>query len=568
METLIEVLEESVARFGDRPALSMRRDDGTLEAWTYRELDRRSRLAAWRLRAAGLQPGDRILTWSPSCPELAAAYFGAMRARLLIVPLDLRMSPEAIRNVVEKAGPRRLILGTGRDAPDPRDADLGRFPTTTTDVLCAEPDESFPEDWFEQVGAWERPGPTDVFELIFTSGTTGAPKGVMLAHRSLVASIRSYSSLVPPMDNRLVSLLPLSHLLEQLIGLYYVLSVGADIHYVRSRNPRVIFDALRERRVTSMILVPQYIDLFWSGIEREVERRGLGRVFGILRSIARRLPMRVRPLLFRSVHQQLGGHFRLFLSAGAYLPPAVQQAWEDIGVTILQAYGSTEAVTGCCTTLDDHGLGTVGRPAAGTEVRISEDGEIQFRGPTLFQGYWNDPVRTAEAFTEDGWYRTGDIGHFDAAGRLVLSGRKKDIIVLPNGFNVYPEDIENALRDEGLRDSVVLETRPGRIEAIVLWPGTHGAPQGGDIPARDGSDHAADVRGEIDRIVKAANARLGANQRIAAWRLWPDADFPRTHTLKVKREQVRAWAVVEAPLPVADERPAVASAAGESGAEV
>ena len=136
-------------------------------------------------------------------------------------------------------------------------------------------------------------------------------------------------------------------------------------------------------------------------------------------------------------------------------------------------------------------------------------------------------------------------------------GRTRDIIVLPNGFNVYPEDIENALRIAGIRDSVVLETSPGRIEAIVLAPGTHGLPQGGDLPGgRAGglAGDAADVRARIDAAVKAANGRLGPNQRVAGWRLWPDEDFPRTHTLKVKRDRVRAWAAVEAPLPVKESR--------------
>jgi long-chain acyl-CoA synthetase len=349
------------------------------------------------------------------------------------------------------------------------------------------------------------------------------------------------------MEHRLVSLLPLSHLLEQSVGLYYALSVGADILYVRSRNPRVIFDALRDHRVTSMVVVPQILDLFWSAIEREVGKRGRTTAFDRLREIARRLPQGVRPWLFGSVHRQLGGHFRLFLSAGAFLPPALQQGWEDLGVTVLQGYGATETGTGSCTRLEDHGLGTVGRPPEGVEMRIADDGEIQFKGPTVFSGYWENPTATAEAFTSDGWYRTGDIGHLDAAGRLILSGRKKDIIVLPNGFNVYPEDIENALRIAGIRDSVVLETRPGRIEAVVLGSATS---LPGDAAASAPANDAAMIRDRVDGAVKAANASLGPNQRIAGWRLWPEDDFPRTHTLKIKRAPVRAWVAADTPLPV------------------
>jgi long-chain acyl-CoA synthetase len=550
--TLVDLLEEAVGRYGDRSALSLRRDDGSTTTWSFRELDRRSRLAAWRLRALGLQPGERVLTWSASTPELPAAYFGAMRARLVIVPLDLRMSAEAVEGIVTASEARHLILGTGRDAPDPRESGLDRFPTTTVDALCAEPDESIPADWERRAAAWPGPATDELFELVFTSGTTGTPKGVMLAHDNVLASIDSFHRIVPPMEHRLVSVLPLSHLLEQAVGLYYALSVGADILYVRSRNPRVIFDALRDHRVTSMVVVPQVLDLFWSAIEREVARRGRTAAFDRLRRLARRLPLPLRRRLFGDVHAQLGGQFRLFVSSGAFLPPALQQAWEDIGVTILQGYGATETGTGACGTLDDHGLGTVGRPPAGIQMRIADDGEIQFCGPTLFKGYWRDPVATAAAFTEDGWYRTGDIGHLDGAGRLILSGRSRDMIVLPNGFNVYPEDIENQLRIAGLRDSVVVETRPGRIEAIVL-AGAGGAAgaAGGGSPGQvaAGAGDAAILRARIDAIVKEANGHLGPNQRIAGWRLWPEDDFPRTHSLKVIRGPIRTWAVADTVAP-------------------
>ncbi|MEA2610318.1 MAG: long-chain acyl-CoA synthetase, partial [Chloroflexota bacterium] len=351
--TLLDLLDDAVAANGDATALSLRLDDGTTTTWSYRELERRSRIAAWRLGSLGLAAGDRVLTWSPSMPGLPAAYFGAMRAGLIFVPLDLRMSPDAIEGIVRASGARHLILGTGRDAPDPREAGLGSFPTTAVDALTADPDASFPPDWEAQLTA--RPGPAagDVFELVFTSGTTGTPKGVMLAHDNVMASIESFHRIVPPMEHRLVSLLPLSHLLEQSVGLYYALSVGADILYVRSRNPRVIFDALRDHRVTSMVVVPQVLDLFWSAIEREVAKRRRETAFRRLRQLARRLPMRLRPRLFGSIHGQLGGHFRLFLSAGAFLPPALQQGWEDLGVTVLQGYGATETGTGSCTTLGD-----------------------------------------------------------------------------------------------------------------------------------------------------------------------------------------------------------------------
>jgi len=404
--------------------------------------------------------------------------------------------------------------------------------------------------------------------IIFTSGTTGTPKGVMIAHDNWLATMDAIHRTVPRLEHRILSLLPLSHLFEQGIGLLYALDVGAHILYVRSVNPRVIFEAFRDHRVTSMIIVPQLLDVFWSAIEREVQKSGRKALFDRLRAIARRLPMPLRRLLFRRIHSQLGGEFRLFVSAGAFLPPALQQAWEDIGVIVLQGYGSSENGFGTCNSLQDHGPGTVGRPIPPTEMRIAEDGEVLFRGPTLFKGYWRDPDATARAIDPDGWYHTGDIGHLDAAGRLVLSGRTKDRIVLPNGFKVYPEDIENALRNAGIRESIALESTPGRIEVVVLGasldgfvrPAGPGTPSTGAPEATVESDGAgptspvaaapmvqadAELRARIDAAVRVANAVLGPNQRIAAWRLWPDTDFPRTHTLKVKRDLVRAWVAAD-----------------------
>jgi long-chain acyl-CoA synthetase len=553
MQTLLDIVDDSAVRYADRPALGLRRDDGSAEQWSFGELNRRSKAAAWRLRQAGMPRGERVMTWSPSTPELPAVYFGAMRAGLVVVPLDLRMAPDAIERIAAKSEASRLVIGTGRDGPDPREARLERFPTSTVEALAAPPDADWPSDWQAQVESWPRPALDDLVEIIFTSGTTGQPKGVMLSHANISASVEAAHAIIAPQEHRVVSLLPLSHLLEQVTALYYAMTVGANILYVRSRNPRVIFEAIREHRVTTMVVVPQVLDLFWSAIEREVEKAGRAAAFNRLRRIARRLPYPARRLLFRRVHAQLGGSLNLFVCAGAFLPPSLQQAWEDLGVVVMQGYGATECGPASCTSKADHGLGTVGKPIKGFDVKLAPDGEILMKGPSLFQGYWRDPEATADALTSDGWYRTGDIGRFDATGHLILMGRTKDIIVLPNGLNVYPEDIENALRTAGMRDSVVVETAPGRIEAVVLAPGRQALPQGGDSSAGlTGADPAA-IRAEINAAVRAANATLAAHQRVSAWRLWPDADFPRTHTLKVKRDQVRSWVAVDAPLPVKEE---------------
>jgi long-chain acyl-CoA synthetase len=560
MESVLDVIDNSERRYGDRPAFSMRYDDGRVETWTYKELARRSRIVSWRLRALGLQPGDRLLVWTPSSPAVPALYFATMRAGLILVPLDLRMSAGAIERIVKQADARHLVLGAGRDAPDPGDAGLEHFPTSYVDALAAEPDSSFPPDWEAQVNSWRRPGIDDLAEIVFTSGTTGAPKGAMLCHGNLLGTIEAAYNLLPEQEHRVVSLLPLSHLLEQVVTVYYASSVGAHMLYVRSRNPRVIFESIRDHRTTSLVLVPQIMDMFWQAIEREVAAQGKLKSFNRLRRVARLLPYGARRRLFAQVHARLGGSLNLIVSAAAFLPPALQQAWEDLGVVVIQGYGATECGVASATSPRDHGLGTVGRTIPPIHVKLADNGEILVQGPTLFGGYWRDPVTTAAAFTPDGWYRTGDIGRHDAAGHLILMGRVKDIIVLPNGLNVYPEDIENALRTAGVHDAVVVESQPGRIEAVVLPPGPTVLP-GLTAPAASASATAEDLasaRVRIDAAVRAANRTLAVHQRVVAWRFWPDTDFPRTHTLKVQRDRVRAWAAVDEPIPVRQEREAAA----------
>ncbi len=557
--SLLNILDDALQRRPDRPALGLRGDDGVDWHWTYRELDRRSKLAAFRLRAAGLQPGDRVITWSPSSPELPAVYFGAMRARLIVVPLDLRMAPDTVARIVGRAGTTLAVLGTGRDAPDPHGSGLGDLPLTTTGALTAEPSADasdptwLPPDWEAQADAWERPGRDDLFEVVFTSGTTGIPKGVMLTHGAILSSIDAFGLVIPPLEHRVVSLLPLSHLMEQAAALFYATLVGADILYIRSLNPRVIFEAIRDHGVTTLLVVPAVLEIFWNALMREVDRRGQRGQFDRARRIARHLPYGARRWMFRSIHRQFGGHLRLVVTAGAYLPPALQAAWEDLGVIVLQGYGATECGIVACSTLDDHAPATVGRVPSPSPIRVtlSDEGEILVGGPTLFSGYWGDPEATAAVVDAEGLYHTGDIARFDERGNLVLLGRVRNVIVLPNGFNVFPEDIENALHDAGLAETIVVETSPGRIEAIVLPPDRSLIMLGADArPHEHSGREEAALRARIDAAVREANAHLSANQRIAAWRLWPEADFPRTHTLKVRRDQVQAWAASETPLPM------------------
>jgi long-chain acyl-CoA synthetase len=562
-DSLLSMLDDSASRWAGKRQFVLRTDSGFELPWSARDLQYRSKLAAWRLRRLGLKEGDRLLTWSPATPALPAVYYGAMRAGVVVVPLDLRMAPDVVHRIAAKADTTYLAVGSGYDAPDPGPAGLDHFTIRTIEWLVADPahqsasqrdegglDDPFPEDWEEQVDSWPRPTRDTLFEVIYTSGTTGMPKGVMLKHGTILSTMEAISHLLPPREHRTVSLLPPSHLFDQAPIMFYGMMIGADIAYVRSRNPRVIFEALREQRVTTLVVVPQLLELFWAGLEREIKRLGRERVFNMALRMAPYLPYWARRMLFRPIHEQLGGALTLIASAGAYLPPAVQKQWENLGIIVIQGYGATECGPISATTEQDHPLGSVGKTLPPVEMRLDDNtSEILVRGPTIFPGYWKDPEATAAVMTGE-WYHSGDVGHYDNRGNLVLSGRTKNIIVLPNGFNVFPEDIENVLQEVGLAQAVALETAPGRIEAVVLSPDAPAmitaASRAPDPPKTPEETEA--LRARIEPLIKEANERLGQQQRLSGFRIWPDADFPRTHTLKIRRGDVQKWAAADVPL--------------------
>ncbi len=478
-ESLVGVLDDAAGRWpSERVMYGLRLDSGMAMSWSVQEMRRRSLLAAWRLRAAGLESGDRLMTWSPSTPRLPAVYWGAMRAGLVLTPIDLRMTPSVVSRIASLVETGWIAVDDGYDAPDPADLGSEDLEILKLAELTADPGADWPDDWEAQVLAWPLPTRDSLFEVHFTSGTTAEPKGVLLTHGNLLETMAMFSRLLDHRHLRAVSILPLSHLLEQISTLFYGTMIGAEVVYVRSRNPRVIFETMRELRASAMVVTPQVLELFWSGLMREVKQRGMEASFERLRRVAHHLPYRMRRGVFRSLHAQLGGSLELIVSAGAYLPPDLQQAWEDLGIVVMQGYGSTEVGFAVANDEWHHPLGLVGRTHEGVEVKIdAHSGEILVRGPGVSAGYWRDEQKTRASRTAQGWYKTGDTGYFTEDGDLKLSGRLRNVIVLPNGLNVFPEDIEAALADHGLSQSVVLETAPGRNRGggTATWLGAHPA---------------------------------------------------------------------------------------------
>lgn len=510
METLVDLLARSAERYGERPAVSLHgRSPWT---WTYAELWERARRAAALQRAQGVSKGDRVVLWGPNRPEWVAAFFGAQILGAVVVPLDVRSKEDLLDRIEEQTQPRLIILGQEQAGSLQGE----HAPVSILEEL---------QDQLAQVAPVEMPAAQiasdDIAELVFTSGTTGNPKGVILTHGNIVFDARMGATRVQPTPaNHVISLLPLSHMFELTTGLITPLMGGASMTYVSSLRPDQIFSAMAWAKSTNMSCVPQVLQLFRDGVEREVRKKGKEKRFNQILRLAGRLPMSLRRLVFRAVHRRLGGSFQFFVCGGARLDPDLHRWWEALGFKVIQGYGMTEAApVVACHTMTDRNPETVGLPLPGVDVRISEGGELLVRGPNVTPRYWQNEQATAEAFV-DGWYRTGDLGAFDGNGHLHLRGRLKNMIVLANGMNVYPEDVENALMtDPRVQDAVVLGLTQGQdveVHAVLL----------GCEPEQCGA------------VVKAANARLQPHQQIRGYTLWPDEAFPLTPTLKVKRADV------------------------------
>lgn len=507
--TLPELLSQSARAFGERPAVASREGLRT-RTLSYVTLDAAAGAVAGHLAGRhGLRRGDRVILMVPGSIRAVAALFGLFRAGLVAVPLDLGSTAEFVHAVARSTGATVMICGPGAPVPE----GVARIAL-----------EDLPLDGAGAEGPV--PGPQDPAQIVFTSGTTGAPKGVTLTHGNIMADVHGTAEVVPPDEEmRLVSILPLSHMFEQTVGLYLPLLKGGTVRYAPSLRPSVIAAEMRRHRATGMVVVPRVLSLLMAAAEDRADAAGRAGAWARQHRIAARLPMRFRRFLFWPLHRAFGSRLRYFLCGGAPLAPDLMCAWERTGVRVIEGYGATECAPVIASNrFDDRVPGRVGRPLTGVDLRLSEDGEVQVRGPNVFAGYWQDDARTAAAFTADGWYRTDDIAEIDAGGRLRIVARLSDRIVLSSGMNVYPADVE-----------AVLARQPGVRECVVLGlPGPHG----GDrlhavIRPADGADAAA-----VATAVERANALLASHQKIAGMTLWHD-EFPKTALQKVKRKALR-----------------------------
>jgi long-chain acyl-CoA synthetase len=489
-------------------------DDGfRSRGHSYAEVARAARACAARMHRLGLRKGDKIVFWSENRPEWIVAFWGCLLRGIVVVPIDYRASPDFLARVSRIVGAKLVLVG--QDVPPftaPIDAPVWKLHEL---------------DW--NVDAETPPpvaiGRDDVAEIIFTSGATAEPKGVLITHRNVLANIVPVEREVlkyrkwgkPFFPLRFLNLLPLSHMFGQAMATFIPPMLPAVVVFMRGYNPAEIVEQIKKRKVSVLVSVPKILDV----LREHVLRVAPGvNIPGPKQHVARRW------WRYRTIHRAFGFKFWSFVVGAAPLDASLEAFWGELGFVVIQGYGLTE--TAPIVTLN-HPFGTkkgsVGKAIAGVEVKIADDGEILVRGENVTKGYFNADAETASAFV-DGWFHTGDIGEIGADRQLYIRGRKKEMIVTPEGLNVFPEDVERVLLQiPGVHDAAVVGVPIGseeRVHAVLVLDRAQAA--------------------DVDAIVREANRTLDDHQKIRRALVWPEPELPRTDgTRKLKRAAIRDW---------------------------
>ena len=369
--------------------------------------------------------------------------------------------------------------------------------------------------------------PSDTLEIVFTSGTTAEPKGVVLTHANVVGNLTpieaeikkylKYEWLVHPI--RFLNLLPLSHVFGQFLGIFLPPLLGGTVVFENTFNPTEVMATIRRERVSVLVAVPRIIESLKQKIERDLEDHGGSESFSARYSAATSQHFLHRWWTFRDMRHRFGWKFWAMISGGAALDRDTEEFWHRLGYAVIQGYGLTETTSLISLNHPFHtSRGSIGKILPGREIKLTDDGEILVRGSGVASGYWNGRDLQPMSHSEDeGWYRTGDLGALDEHGNLYFKGTKKEVIVTPAGMNVYPEDLEACLRGQKeVRDCVVVGLhRGGNAEPCAVL-----------ILRERTADRTTDAKTDVKAIVQRANETLAEYQRMRTWFIWPDEDFP------------------------------------------
>jgi long-chain acyl-CoA synthetase len=542
MQNVYELVRAAAERFPERPAVEVFRRAG-LDTYTYRDVLAMAEGVTQRLAATGISAGDRCAILAENDARWCAACLGIWAAGAVAVPLDTSYTANQTATILNDSG-ARIVFTTSTHVATAERAATAVGPTVTIERLADLTD--FPHDRSDQ----PIPRSTDPAVILYTSGTTSDPKGVVLTHGNLLAERDAALQVVRVNeDDRILGVLPLFHALALIANLLLPLTTGARVVFLETLNSSEMMRALQERQITAFCVVPQFFYLLHQRVVEQLASRAWAArlVFRILKSangwMRARLGLNAGRLLFRPVHAALGGRMRIMVTGGSRFDPAVGRDLYRLGLDIVQAYGLTECSGAATVTRpgDPH-IDTVGPPLAGVEVRIADtpevargehrDGEVLISGPIVMAGYHNRPDATAAAL-RDGWLQTGDLGYFDRDGRLRITGRKKEIIVLASGKNIYPEEIEAVYAQSPYVSEICVlgVTRPDdpsseRLHAVVV-PNFELMRERGIVNTRE------IVRFDIEGLA----LQLPHHKRVLSFDLWREP-LPRTTTRKLKRHEI------------------------------
>ena len=579
--SLVGLFFQRAQEQGDRPFLTAQGADGW-QSITYAQAERMVCLLAASLHRMGLADGDRVMIVSENRPEWCIADLAIMAAGCVTTPAYTTNTEADHRHILDDSGAKAVFVSDARLAKTllPAIIKAGE----TRQVIAMEPIAS------AQSGAVELHQWADLIEgdhaaarsaidarlaavsrddlacIIYTSGTSGAPRGVMLHHGAVLHNAGAAAEVLAADfgwgEERFLSFLPLSHALEHTAGLFLPIALGADIWFAEGLDK--LSSNLVEARPTFMIVVPRLFEILREKIIKQVEKQGGVAAYLLERAVRlgeRQLSghrsLRDRPLewlldltLRPRIKERFGGRIKALVSGGAPLNPEVGGFFQAMGLVMLQGYGQTETapVVSCNFPSAGIRLHTVGPPLRGVDVRIAEDGEILARGEMVMKGYWRNPDDTARAIV-DGWLHTGDIGHFDEGGRIVITDRKKDIIVNDKGDNIAPQKLEGmlTLQPEVAQAMVAGDRRPHMVALLVPdadwveeWSKATLGSRKELAEVRDDPAFRAALKAAVDRT----NADLSVIEKVRRFAI---ADEPfttvngeMTPTMKIRRHQIRA----------------------------
>ncbi len=583
-QTILDVLAEQVINGGDRPALTPRDAHNAWRATTWSEYGRAISEVAAGLQSLGIAPGDRVAILSWNRPQWHEADLGILSTGAISVPIYPTSASGQVGYVLAHAGCRvcfvedpeqlgrvweqrdklpdleHVVVFSNRVPPNQRTV-ISFEQLRAIGRLALERDPSL----VERARALVKP--EDVATLVYTSGTTGAPKGAVITNSNIMAMLRSVTEIVPlsPRD-RFLSFLPLSHITERSVSHFGLLAAGGETWFARSIS--TVAEDLPDCRPTIFFAVPRVWEKMREGVEERVAR-----LDGLLGSAARRylslasthaheletgerMPFATKvqwvvldELVGRRLRRDLGlDQARIVVSGAAPIHPTLLRWFHGIGLPIAEGYGQTEVAL--ATTLnpsDAVRIGTVGPPLPGVSVRIADDGEILVTGRNVCPGYWCDASATRELIDDDGWLRTGDLGRFDDHGYLIITGRKKDLIITAHGKNIAPQSIETDLAADALIGQAVVIGDGRRYltallaldaDAVANWAREHSKePLGLELLSSD-----PDLRATLAAAVNDVNTRHTRVEHIRKWRVLPReltvAGGELTPTLKVRRAVV------------------------------